>query len=145
MKKMILIAWLPTTGKSTLANKMVKYGYTIVSLDDIYTDFIKEERPRLFGMRSVKENFYTKMIQHIWDLKQEVLDKFYDRVLRTINKTDWDIVVEWWHLDLFLHKIKMYYHSKYIITDIMMKEWHHALVQQGMYVDRDDIEQELTK
>jgi hypothetical protein len=148
MRNFICVYWNPQSGKTTIANHIAEQGFTVLNLDSLYTKRIINNKPRLYGYNNSNDsapNIFNRMMNHVWGLNKEHQDEFFRYVLIRIDVTEGDIILEWRHHDIFLHKLKMWLLDKFNVTDIIMNKRGQCLVQPWYSYPRAELYPELDR
>ena len=137
MRKLIMIAWLPWSGKTTIANKLSKHftenkiDHTLLSIDYLYFSFIKEFFPYLYWME-INNNIQ----EHYKKLENSIGKDFEYYVLKKIREWKWHIIIDGRHIELMGYRIKKKFMKEFEVHEIFMDK-EKPLIQIWLSVPRD--------
>lgn len=137
MRKLIIIAWLPWSGKTTTANKLSehftenKIDHTLLSIDYLYLDFIQEFFPYLCWIE-INNNIQ----RHYERLENSIGKDFEYYIKKKIREWKWHIIIDGRHLELMGYRIKKEFMKEFEVHEIIMDK-EKPLIQIWLSVIRD--------
>lgn len=116
-----MIAWLPWSGKTTIANKLSehftenKIDHTLLSIDYLYLDFIQEFFPYLYWIE-INNNIQ----RHYERLENSIGKDFEYYIKKKIREWKWHIIIDGRHLELMGYTLKKEFMKEFEVHEIVM-------------------------